>query len=268
MVSIKKNYKIWNSIQHWEQGTFGPGGGLENGEKWSRAWGDSRSEWNVTIYPRIQRFLPTQTIIEIGAGRGRWSQYLKEYCSQLKLVEISETCIEHCQKQFAGVDGMSFHVTDGKSLPDIKDSSVDFIFSFDSLVHADAAVIEAYLLEARRVLRAGGSGFIHHSNLAEYGKQFRGHSHMRDLTVSAELFGQCCIKVGLECISQEKIPWTIDNAKNKKFIDSFTIVTKTTSEPQHRKPVVFENLKFTTEQCIAKQIFQLYGAPNAPLTIK
>ncbi len=45
---------------------------------------------------------------------------------------------------------VEYVVTDGMSLPGIADESIDFVFSFDSFVHMDKSVIQAYFLEMRR----------------------------------------------------------------------------------------------------------------------
>ena len=62
----------------------------------------------------------------------------------------------------------SYFVNDGKSLEMVLDGGVDFIFSFDSLVHAEDAVLKAYVAEFAKKLRPNGAAFLHHSNLGEY----------------------------------------------------------------------------------------------------
>jgi hypothetical protein len=59
-------------------------------------------------------------------------------------------------------------VNDGKSLAMVEDRSVDFAFSFDSLVHVEADVIAAYLNQLGKKLKPGGFAFFHHSNLESY----------------------------------------------------------------------------------------------------
>ncbi|PYI61656.1 MAG: hypothetical protein DMC60_04780 [Verrucomicrobia bacterium] len=50
----------------------------------------------------------------------------------------------------------------------IPEGSIDFVFSFDSFVHPDREIVEAYLSELGTKLKIGGKGFIHHSNFGEY----------------------------------------------------------------------------------------------------
>jgi hypothetical protein len=53
----------------------------------------------------------------------------------------------------------------------LNSGSVDFAFSFDSLVHAEADVIQAYVEQLASILRPGGAAFIHHSNLGQYARR-------------------------------------------------------------------------------------------------
>ena len=77
-------------------------------------------------------------------------------------------CIEACKARFADETNISYQVNDGKSLPEVADNSIDFAFSFDSLVHVEYEVIEGYLREMGRVLKPNGLGFLHHSNVAAF----------------------------------------------------------------------------------------------------
>ncbi|MBR8827309.1 MAG: hypothetical protein DSM107014_05285 [Gomphosphaeria aponina SAG 52.96 = DSM 107014] len=50
----------------------------------------------------------------------------------------------------------------------IPDDSIDLVFSNDSLVHAEADVIESYLAQLSLKLKVNGVGFIQHSNLGNH----------------------------------------------------------------------------------------------------
>ena len=50
-----------------------------------------------------------------------------------------------CRRQFADCSHIDYFVNDGKSLAMIADKSIDFAFSFNSLVHVEVDVLEAYL---------------------------------------------------------------------------------------------------------------------------
>src|SRR5947207_9170621 len=137
------------------------------GEEWSEPWGGSAAQWFGSILPRIQAALPAETILEIGSGFGRWSNYLKEHCSHLHLVDPDAQCMDACRRRFGPDAKVSYHRNEGDSLATIPDGSIDFIFSFDSLVHVRPQTIESYLSQFAAKLKENGVGFIHHSNLGE-----------------------------------------------------------------------------------------------------
>src|SRR6516225_7004394 len=140
----------------------------EAGEEWSQPWGSSAAQWAGTILPRIRQCLPAKTILEIAPGFGRWTHYLKDYCNKLWAVDKSNDCIDACRQRFASVSHVRCVLNDGRSLSMTPDGSVDFVFSFDSFVHPDREIVEAYLRQLGAKLKIGGKGFIHHSNFGEY----------------------------------------------------------------------------------------------------
>ena len=201
---------------------------LENRDRWQHhnwaqrgdEWSPGRSRegttvlWSRTIFPRIQRFVPSGTVLEIGPGFGRWSHFLRHLCRKLILIDLSERCIAACRERFAGDAHIEYIVNDGASLDLVPDGSVDFIFSFDSLVHAERDAVGAYLAQAARKLRVGGAGFIHHSNLGAFVhprtgqvRRFVTNRNWRAETMSSEVFRRLCEDGGLACHSQELINW-------------------------------------------------------------
>jgi hypothetical protein len=71
MPTVEQNLQLWNSIYGWTQ----------QGEEWSSAWGGSEAQWLGAIFPRIRAFIPTDSILEIAPGFGRWTNFLKRWCS-------------------------------------------------------------------------------------------------------------------------------------------------------------------------------------------
>ena len=137
----------------------------QQGEEWSEEWGDAETQWHATILPRIRRFLPAKRILEIAPGYGRWTGFLINASEQYTGIDLNPECVAACRKRFAGAPHARFESNDGKSLAVVPDDSIDFAFSFDSLVHVEIEVIEAYLGELSRKLSPSGIAFLHHSNL-------------------------------------------------------------------------------------------------------
>jgi hypothetical protein len=59
-------------------------------------------------------------------------------------------------------------LNDGASLARVADASGDVVVSWDSLVHADPGVLEAYVHALAQKLVPGGRAFLHHSNLGAF----------------------------------------------------------------------------------------------------
>jgi hypothetical protein len=179
--------------------------------------------------------------LEIAPGHGRWTQFLKDACERLILVDLSGSCIAACQHRFPDCSHISYYVNDGKSLAMLPDESIDFAFSFDSLVHVEADVIEAYLQQLAVKLTKQGVGFIHHSNLGQYKNQLwyvrlplmrnilklaglDVYTAYRTFSVSAARFEEMARGAGFQCISQEVVNWY-----SPRLSDCLSLFTRTGS---------------------------------------
>jgi ubiquinone/menaquinone biosynthesis C-methylase UbiE len=217
MADVEANLEVWEEGWDWSAG----------GEEWSASWGGTRALWHAVLLPRLHVFVPTGTILEVAPGHGRWTQFLKDLCERLVVVDLSEHCIEHCRRRFADAANIEYHVNDGRSLGMVPDRSVDLAFSFDSLVHVDSDVLGAYLDELARTLKPDGIGWLHHSVAGDYGRLNALSRRMperlrrplvhrgvlldayawRAEDVTSERFAASCERVGLACPSQERITW-------------------------------------------------------------
>src|SRR5512143_2338398 len=124
MPPVEWNLQQWNQEYSW----------TKQGDERSSSWGGAEAQWFGAILPRIHAFIPAQNILEIAPGFGRWTNFLRGQCERLVVVDMAESCITACRQRFATDSHISYHVNDGKSLEMIPDGSVDFVFSFDSLV--------------------------------------------------------------------------------------------------------------------------------------
>ena len=216
------------------------------GEEWSGPWGSSAAQWYGAIYPRIHECLPAGTILEIAPGFGRWTHYLKDLCENMHLVDFSEECINACRRRFGVQQRFSYHVNDGTSLAMIPDRSIDFIFSFDSLVHVDQPTLETYVSQFAAKLKPRGVGFIHHSNLGEYAvgraeglprpvrKLLTNASLLpphrgRAPDMTAERFRSYCDRYGLECLAQEAVNW-----RARQLTDCFSLLALRGDAPKQQ----------------------------------
>lgn len=267
MANVDDNLAVWDSSWDWSAG----------GEEWSASWGGTPALWHGILLPRIHAFLPADTILEIAPGFGRWTQYLKDACERLVIVDLAERCIENCRERFADSTNIEYHVNDGRSLDMIEDGSIDFVFSFDSLVHVEIDVLSSYLAELARTLKPNGVAFIHHSTVGDYGalnavvrrvpERLRrplvrkgaliDAYAWRAESVTADAVNALCEQFGLACVAQEKINW---EHGGPFMIDALTLMTSRGSVWE-RPRVVTRNPLFRRD---ARLLADLYARESFP----
>jgi SAM-dependent methyltransferase len=243
-------------------------------------WGGAETHWVATILPRIHQFLPAWRVLEIAPGYGRWSNYLLPLSGTYVGVDLTEECVRACRERFGSATNATFAVNDGKSLSMIPDASIDFAFSFDSLVHAEGDVIDGYVAELSRVLAPQGIAFIHHSNLRSLVRSLilarlleralrkvpavlsilrdlgiADWDHARAKSVNAARFANSCNKAGLVCVGQEIIAW----GDGQKMIDCLSLVARPGSR-WDRPNVVVTNADFMGEALSAQRIASVYSS--------
>jgi ubiquinone/menaquinone biosynthesis C-methylase UbiE len=189
----------------------------ERGDSWSAPWGSSEQMWYGSILPRIHMYVPCAAILEIACGYGRCTQFLLKNCKELIGIDLNDNCVNACKDRFKDQDNVSFLKTDGKSIPEIENESIDFIFSWDSLVHANTEAVFGYLKEIKRILKKDGKAFINHSNLGCYNPA--PDLYWRDTSVSADIVLNYCTEIGLFCFAQEINKW---REPGDYFTDCFT----------------------------------------------
>lgn len=158
MPDIAWNHKVWDRTHGWE----------EDGDEWSCMAAHCHqpyAEWKATLIRELlaPNLHVDSSVVEVAPGHGRFTEAIVGKVRSLTLVDLSQTCLDICRRRFGDHNGVTYVRTDGTSLPGVPDGSVDFIWSFDSFVHVEREVIDAYLAEFCRVLKPGGSFLIHHA---------------------------------------------------------------------------------------------------------
>lgn len=265
MATIEENLLEWNKLKH-------------GGDVWSAPWGGADMEWNFVILPRIHHFVPAETILEIGPGTGRWTQFLAKLCKRLILVELCPKNIDFCKERFKGYSHITYHVNDGRSLGMVPDGAIDFAFSYGSLVHAEEDIVSEYLSQLAKKLKRNGAGFIGHSNAGAYKiyyntyarlmyKILRGKArdifaklgllelhYWRAYSMTWDKFKMCAENAGLKCVSQE----LINHGTTKRLIDCLSvIVRKDSNRPCEGKSIINKN--FMKEARLIRNLSDLYG---------
>lgn len=210
--NIKNNLSVWDNNNTW----------VNDGEEWSKHFGNTDMLWDEHIYPKIKDHL-NGNVLEIAPGRGRITRKLLEYPINLKVIDLSPTCINVCIGKF-GDNIENYYIGNGKDLRDIDDSSTNFVFSFDSFVHMHKDVINSYLGEINRILKKGGHCFIHHSNLVNGNdNNFQNVAGRSNMTINE--FASLANKNNLNVVEQKLIKW--DAEGNPDWLhDCLSLVVK------------------------------------------
>ncbi|OQA24040.1 MAG: putative methyltransferase [Verrucomicrobia bacterium ADurb.Bin345] len=190
---------------------------------WSKAgeeWTESEA-WKQALVTDVmaKHIQPSGTILEIGPGAGRWTEFLQKRAGRLLLADLSPKCIELCRERFSECSNIEYHVTDGSRLEFIRDGSVDSIWSFDVFVHIGPPETEKYIAEFARILKPGGRGLVHHPREGGGPDGFRS-------SMTARLFAEMTERHGMKVVGQIT-RWGGNNEFNlERFRDVVTVFEK------------------------------------------
>lgn len=192
----------------------------KNGRRSGRVFVDSAyfdeaepaMDWQLEgiILPFLNRYVDEidyTTVLDFAAGHGRNTSWLKESAETIVLVDVNRKSLNICKERFGTSKRFKYLQTNGTSLKGIRDKSISFIYSWDSMVHFESDVIFSYISEFKRVLKPGGHAFCHHSNYtANPGGSFLENPDWRNF-MSKELFAHYLLKEGLDVVEQEILAW-------------------------------------------------------------
>lgn len=151
---------LWGSLN--KKGEFDFISHLQSGAQWDQV------EFHLTGIRFVERMaerfscfgktsLSHSSILEIGCGVGR---FLRPLSGRFKLVfgvDISEQMLASAKKHCASLPNILLSQTDGKSLSQFEDDSVDYVVSAGVFQHiTDFDAILSYIREGLRVLRPNG----------------------------------------------------------------------------------------------------------------
>lgn len=194
------------------------------------AEGQLDEQWDEVIWPAIQGF-DFETTLELSPGAGRNAERLSKLASRLIVVDYNQDPLNRTRKRLGDRQGsctMNYYRNNGFDLSMVPDDSVTAIYCWDSAVHFDKFVMAAYIREFARVLRPGGSGFLHHSNLGgRANSNINRNPDWRSNTTN-ELVAETCQSSDLTVVSQEAVPWTwsMDKRRAEITVDSVTVFSK------------------------------------------
>jgi ubiquinone/menaquinone biosynthesis C-methylase UbiE len=119
-------------------------------------WHDFDAAWRRTV-----AYHPG-TVLEIGSGAGRITRMLSATFDRVIATDVSADILEYARSRIPSAN-VSWQISDGDRIP-TTDDSVDAVFSCHVLQHypSNAHQLRAFK-EIHRVLRSGGTFFVHMS---------------------------------------------------------------------------------------------------------
>jgi ubiquinone/menaquinone biosynthesis C-methylase UbiE len=128
---------------------------------WDRAEEDGPAHCRLILTKLIKDELPKQPrVLEIGCGVGRLIKVFAgpKYKYSMIGVDLSPGMIEQAKSYLKGLTPLpELYVTSGGIPVDVKDQSVDFIYSFLVFQHIQTKdEVQKYVVDTLRVLKPGG----------------------------------------------------------------------------------------------------------------
>ncbi|MGG7153602.1 class I SAM-dependent methyltransferase, partial [Clostridium neonatale] len=124
-------------------------------------------QYEKFIEPSIKKFSllnNNSVVLDFACGKGRIAEVIRNKCRSLICCDISKEAIDSCKERFKKFENVKYIVGKENEI-DFEDSSIDFIYSWDAMVHFSYKNIDRYLCEFFRIVKPGGYVFIHYSNL-------------------------------------------------------------------------------------------------------
>jgi ubiquinone/menaquinone biosynthesis C-methylase UbiE len=195
-LSKRRNKKLCSTTDLWN-------------DYFRRAEPGMERQWNEIIWPIIKDF-NFETVLELAPGAGRNTEKLTLLADTIHAVDFNEYALDELRARFHDYEGkckLYFHKNNGSDLEMIENNSITAIYCWDAAVHFDKLIVRDYVREFSRVLKPGGEGFIHHSNLGPAAKpDISQNPHWRS-NMSKDLFLQYCERVGLQIVEQIDLEW-------------------------------------------------------------
>lgn len=178
---------------------------------YDKAEGFISNQWKNLVWPLIMKADFTD-VLEIASGHGRNTALLLPLCQSFVASDINAENTDFLAHRFPeelSAGRLSIVLNNGIDLAGIADASVSFIYSFDAMVHFDSDVVRAYIREAARVLKPGGTGFFHYSNVtADPSADYKRHPRWRNF-MSQSLFNHWVIKEDMEVVHSVLAKWNV-----------------------------------------------------------
>lgn len=109
------------------------------------------------IFEKYNSFLKKASVLDIGIGAGRTTQFLAKLCERYIGIDYSQNFISHCKQKMGTLQNVSFEFADARAMPQFANNTFDFIlFSFNGIDCIDFEGRKLVLAECKRLLKNDG----------------------------------------------------------------------------------------------------------------
>lgn len=189
---------------------------------------NAEKEYKTFIKPVLEKYFllnKAYETMDFACGRGRIANLLKDNYQQLILCDISKDALNYCRERFQNQLNINYL----QSLPDripLENGCLDFIYSWDAMVHFNYKMLDIYISEFSRLIKSGGYCFIHHSNLlnaydneTSLSENFNENEEWR-AKISMQDVARIAMRNQFEILEQINLDWGL------KDLDSITVLKK------------------------------------------
>lgn len=121
-------------------------------------WGEIQTQMVVDkFFQRLKIDTSDLVMLEIGCGAGRMTRALSSRFRNVFAYDVSTGYVRIAREKNNHLKNVAFFVNDGLSFPEMKDKSIDFVFSGWTMQHMPTKeVVIKNVMEIARVLKSGG----------------------------------------------------------------------------------------------------------------
>jgi ubiquinone/menaquinone biosynthesis C-methylase UbiE len=131
----------------------------------SRGWNGDANSFGAKQFIEMAELGPTSRVLEIGCGAARVGREMAAKVGEWHGADISSNMLAFARQRTEGLPNVFLHQLGEPNLAGFADESFDFVYATTVFMHLDKEDIFQYLIDARRVLRAGGYAFFDTWNL-------------------------------------------------------------------------------------------------------
>jgi len=142
--------------------------------------------------------------LEFGCGNGRMTEFLAKIFKKVYALDISKEMIESAKRRLSQINNISYLIDNNKDKINLKDNSIDFIFSYIVFQHLPSKeMIKDALKEFHRILKDDGLIKIQVRGIPAYGGFFRYFKWYYGVSFLEEEIINTLKEVGFEIINKE-----------------------------------------------------------------